>query len=226
MDYSQILPNMAYVWKEFYMLFINGVGQTLLFSLCAVIGGVIIGMLLTLIGRNKLAPLRWLVKIYVEIVRGTPMLLQLYIFYFFIPDLLSFLDISKFQAVSMALMLNSAAYISEIFRAGIDAVDKGQLEAARSLGMSEAQAMRTIILPQAIKNILPALGNEFIMLIKETSLASTFFAGELMTVYKTINGLTFLIVEPLLIIAIIYFVLTFSLSQGVKILERKMSNYD
>lgn len=226
MDYSNILPNIIYVWQKYYALFISGIGQTLLFSFVAILGGVIIGMVLTLLGRNRFKPFRWFVRVYVEIVRGTPMLLQLYIFYFFIPDLLSFLSIGKFAAISMALMLNSAAYISEIFRAGIDAVDKGQVEAARSLGMSEAQAMRTIVLPQAIKNILPALANEFIMLIKETSLASTFFAGELMTAYKTINGLTFLIVEPLLIIAIIYFILTFTLSRCVKILERKMANYD
>ena len=133
---------------------------------------------------------------------------------------------SKFWQIAVALICNSAAYVSEIFRAGIDAVDHGQMEAARCLGLSERQAMFKVVIPQAVKNILPALCNEFIMMIKETSLASTFFAGDIMTQYKTINGASYLVIEPLIIIAVIYFVLTFTLSKLVAIFERRMSTSD
>ena len=112
--------------------------------------------------------------------------------------------------------------MSEVIRSGIEAVDKGQTEAARSLGLSKRQTMLKIVLPQAVRYILPALGNEFIMMIKETSLASVFFVGDLMTQFQTISGATFLTMEPLIIIGIIYFVLTFSLSKGVAVLERRM----
>ena len=112
--------------------------------------------------------------------------------------------------------------MSEVIRSGIEAVDKGQMEAARSLGLSKRQTMLRIIMPQAVRYILPALGNEFIMMIKETSLASTLFVGELMTQYQVISGATFLTIEPLMIIAVIYFTLTFSLSKVVAVLERRM----
>ena len=110
--------------------------------------------------------------------------------------------------------------------AGIDAVDRGQMEAARSLGLNGRQAMVRVILPQAVKNILPALCNEFVSVIKETSLASTFFIGDIMSQYKIINGFTFLIIEPLLIAGIIYFIITFVLSKGIAVLERRMKASD
>jgi ABC-type amino acid transport system permease subunit len=127
------------------------------------------------------------------------------------------------MAVSVGLVLNTSAYISEIIRSGIQAVDKGQMEAARSLGLSYAQAMKKIILPQAMKNILPALANEFVTDIKETSLASTFFVGDLMTAYRSINGAIYLTLEPLFVVGIIYFALSFTLSKAVAYLERRMS---
>lgn len=225
------LANILKILERYGMLFVKGTGMTLLFSVVAVTGGVLMGFVLTLMKRSqfkigKVNPLSFLSAAYIEIVRGTPILLQLYVFYFWLPDALPFLHLTKFGSISLALVFNSAAYVSEIIRGGIEAVDKGQMEAARCLGLSHSMSMRKIIVPQAMKNILPALCNEFIMMIKETALASTFFAGDIMTQYKVVNGALFLVIEPLIIIGIIYFVLTFSLSKVVGIYERKMKSND
>jgi len=131
--------------------------------------------------------------------------------------------LSEFTCVMTACCVNSTAYVCEIVRAGIQAVDVGQTEAARSLGLNARQTMIHIVLPQAVKNILPALCNEFVAIVKETSLASTFFIGELMTQFKTINGLTFRVLEPLTIVGIIYFGVTFIMSKLIALLERRMN---
>lgn len=223
-----MLANISKILSKYGILFVRGVGVTLEFSAIAVIGGVIFGMVLATMRRSELSigkfkPFSFIATAYIEVVRGTPILLQLYLFYFYVATIL---PISKFQSISLALICNSAAYVSEIFRAGIDAVDSGQMEAARCLGLSKRQGMIKVVIPQAIKNILPALCNEFIMMLKETSLASTFFAGDIMTQYKTINGATFLTLEPLIIIGVIYFVLTFTLSKFVAVIERRMKSSD
>jgi ABC-type amino acid transport system permease subunit len=132
------------------------------------------------------------------------------------------LDPSPITCVAIGLTLNSAAYVTEIIRSGINAVDKGQTEAARALGLTARTTMLKVVMPQAVRNILPALGNEFITIIKETSLASTFFVGELMTTYATIKGITFNTVPTLMDIGIIYFVMTFTLSKLLGIAERRM----
>ena len=173
---------------------------------------------------SKFKIIRFLVSVYIEVIRGTPILLQLYVFYFVLPELLPFLDLSQFMWVAIAMCVNSGAYVSEVIRSGIQAVDKGQMEAARSLGMSQGQAMMKIILPQAVRNILPALGNEFIMILKETSLASTFFLGDLMTSHKIVSGATYLQLESLFIVGAIYLCITFPLSKLVEWFEKKMSN--
>ena len=226
-----IISNIFKLLIQYGPLFIEGIKITIAFSAVAVIGGSILGVLLTWMKRSKLYigklnVFSFIATTYIEIVRGTPILLQLYVFYFWIPELFDFIEISKFASISLALIFNSAAYVSELFRAGIEAVDKGQVEAARSLGLNSFQAMQKVILPQAIKNVLPALCNEFIMLVKETSLASTFFAGDIMTQYKIINGATFMVIEPLIIIGFIYFALTFSLSKVVAVFERRLANSD
>ena len=174
-------------------------------------------------GIGKVKPFRAIATAYVEIIRGTPILLQLYFFYFMLPQWLPFLNLSEFTCVMVACCVNSTAYVCEIVRAGIQAVDIGQTEAARSLGLNSRQTMLNIVLPQAVKNILPALCNEFVAIVKETSLASTFFIGELMTQFKTIQGITFRVLEPLTIIGIIYFLLTFILSKLIALLERRLS---
>jgi len=212
--------------KYWYVFLVKGIGYTLLLSVIVVFFGAIIGSILAIFKRTKFAPVKWLITAFVEVVRGTPALLQLYVAYFFVPMMLDIKGLSSeqqaFACCAIALIINSAAYVSEIIRSGIEAVDKGQTEAARSLGLTSGTTMIKIVLPQAVKNILPALGNEFITVIKETSLASTFFVGELMTSYLIVKGNTYLSTECLLIVAVLYFVLTFTLSKILGVAERKM----
>ena len=225
---SNVLENIVKVWTNYSHLFMQGLGITILLSIITVIMGSIFGFLLMLLRRSRFnifrfRPLNFIAAAYIEIIRGTPMLLQLYFFYFLLPEMLPFLELSKLTCCVVAMCVNSAAYVSEVFRSGIEAVDKGQTEAARSLGLDSRQTMIHVVLPQAIKNVLPALCNEFIMMIKDTSLASTFFVGELMSVYRTVSGILFLTIEPLIIVGIIYFIVTFVLSKFVRLLEMKLT---
>ena len=212
------------VTRYWDVFLIKGLSTTLALSAIAVFFGAIIGTLLAFGKMGKSRILRGIITAYVEIIRGTPSLLQVYVGYFVVPLLLPSLNVSTYASVSIALTINSSAYVSEVIRSGIQAVDKGQTEAARSLGLTQSQAMIKVVLPQAVKNILPALGNEFITIIKETSLASTFFVGDLMTSYLTVNGKEFLPLQCLLIVGIIYFILTFILGRGVSALERRLSH--
>ena len=227
MDFVTIGQNVIKLSIKYWDKFlITGMGYTLSLAAITVFFGAILGSLLALMRMTKFAPLRWIAAIYVEIVRGTPMLLQLYLFYFALPMAIPILNKQQYACVAIALVCNSAAYVSEIIRSGIQAVDLGQTEAARSLGLNQRLTMTQIILPQAVKNILPALGNEFIMVTKDTSLASTFFIGDLMTQVLLIKGATYLTIEPLVIVAVVYFVLTFILSKLVGLLERRMRRGD
>ena len=219
---------MLHVWERYWSLFLDALGMTVHMGLVTVFISTISGSLMALLRRSnwgigKVKPFRAIATAYVEIIRGTPILLQLYFFYFMLPKWLPFLNLSEFTCVMVACCVNSTAYVCEIVRAGIQAVDIGQTEAARSLGLNSRQTMLNIVLPQAVKNILPALCNEFVAIVKETSLASTFFIGELMTQFKTIQGITFRVLEPLTIIGIIYFLLTFILSKLIALLERRLS---
>ena len=220
--FSNIVKIMAKYWKVFLL---QGVGYTLLLSAITVVCGAVLGLLLYLGRTARFKPLNWLCIAIVEVVRGTPMLLQLYIAYFLVPKILPF-HVTEFGSVAVGLVINSGCYVSEIFRSGIQAIDKGQTEAARSLGLNGRQTMMRIILPQAIKNILPALGNEFITVVKETSLASTFFVGDLMTSYLKVKGNTYLTMECLTIVGVIYFVLTFLLSKLLSAFERRLKAND
>ena len=220
--FSNIVKIMAKYWKVFLL---QGVGYTLLLSAITVVCGAVLGLLLYLGRTARFKPLNWVVVAIVEVVRGTPMLLQLYIAYFLVPKILPF-HVTEFGSVAVGLVINSGCYVSEIFRSGIQAIDRGQTEAARSLGLNGRQTMMRIILPQAIKNILPALGNEFITVVKETSLASTFFVGDLMTSYLKVKGNTYLTMECLTIVGVIYFVLTFILSKLLGAFERRLKAHD
>ena len=227
MNFATIGQNIVKLWLKYWDKFlITGLEYTLSLAAITVLFGAILGSLIALMRMAKFPPLRWLAMVYTEIIRGTPMLLQLYLFYFGLPQLIPLLNRKQYLCVAIALVCNSAAYVSEIIRSGIQAVDIGQTEAARSLGMSGRMTMTQIILPQAVKNILPALGNEFIMITKDTSLASTFFIGDLMTQVLLIKGATYLTIEPLVISAAIYFVVTFILSKLVAALERRMRRGD
>ena len=225
MTLGEIFHGMWDIFIKYYIgqgLLVQGVGYTLGLSVIAVLSGVILGSLLAIGKMSRFKILNFLITAFVEIMRGTPALLQLYVAYFIIPMIFPKAQLSGLACVAIGLSLNSAAYVSEIIRSGISAVDKGQAEAARSLGLTATTTMLKVVMPQAIKNILPALGNEFIMVIKETSLASTFFIGELMTTYAIIKGITYNVIPALMDIGVIYFVITFTLSKLVGMAERRM----
>lgn len=221
-----LIEDMGSIFVEYWDLFlIKGLSATILLSLMTVVLGTLLGSVFALVKISGIKVLKWIINAIVEVIRGTPMLLQLYISTFLIPVIIpamNELENKKLLCIAITLVLNSAAYVSEIIRSGIEAVDKGQTEAARSLGLNKSTTMINIVFPQAIKNILPALGNEFITVIKETSLASTFYVGELMTQYHKIVGKTHNSLPILMIIGIIYFVLNFVLSKGLGIFERRM----
>ena len=227
MTFTTIFQNIIKILVKYWDVFlIKGVSVTLALSVITVFFGAILGALLALMKMSRVKVLRFLVTAFVEVIRGTPMLLQLYVGYFIVPLMFPALGLGTFASISVALVINSAAYVSEVIRSGIQAVDIGQTEAARSLGLSKGQTMRKVVLPQAVKNILPALGNEFVTIIKETSLASTFFVGDLMTAYLTVKGVTYLAFESLIIVGAIYFILTFTLSKLVGAYERRLKQSD
>ncbi len=219
-------PGIIEVFLQYWPLFLNGLIGTLKYAFIAVLFGSLLGVLVAIVNMSSNKIVSTIGSVYVNVLRGTPLLVQMYIAYFFIPmafPALSFL--SKEQCVILSLILNSSAYVSEIFRSGINAVDKGQTEAARSLGMSAKNTMMRIILPQAVKNILPALANEYIAMIKETSLAGTFMLYELMYT-RTLLANKFLVWQPLFIIAGIYLIVTMVLSALVRVMEKRLSISD
>jgi len=225
MTLGSIVHDMWEIFVTYYLgqkLLWTGVGYTLALSAIAVLSGVVLGSLMAVGKMSRFKVLRAVITAFVEIIRGTPALLQLFIAYFIVPMIFSFAEMTPFTCVAVGLSLNSAAYVTEIIRSGINSVDKGQTEAARALGLTSRTTMLKVVMPQAVKNILPALGNEFITIIKETSLASTFFVGELMTTYSVIKGVTFNVIPTLMDIGVIYFVLTFTLSKLLGIAERRM----
>ncbi|ABY95401.1 MULTISPECIES: amino acid ABC transporter permease [Thermoanaerobacter] len=201
-------------------LFVSGLLMTLKLTFLAVTIGVILGLIVALIKMSSIKPISFIGASYVEIIRGTPLLVQLLLIY---NGLMQFgIDIPAFTAGVSALAINSAAYVAEIIRAGIQAVDPGQNEAARSLGMTHAMAMRYVIIPQAIKNILPALGNEFIVMLKESAIISVIGFADLTRQADIIQSITYKYFEPYIIIAAIYFIMTFIFSRLLGIFERRL----
>lgn len=205
--------------------FLKGTEITIVLAFFAVLFGTILGLGLTLLRRSKIKVISVIATAYVEFVRGTPLLVQIYIIYIGLPKLIG-IDMPDMTVGAVALALNSAAYISEIIRAGIDAVDKGQMEAARSLGMNQSLAMLYVVIPQAFKNILPALGNEFVSVIKESSMVSVIGVAELMYNAGVVRGNTALGLEPVIVAAVIYFILTFTMTRGLGYIERRMKASD
>ena len=222
LDFSFIVEYMRYYFE--------GIKYTLLISFVAVLFGAVFGSLLFYMKSSnfhiwKIKPLKIIAVAYIEIIRGTPMILQIFIVYAGAEPFFG-MDLSALQAAFVAIALNSAAYVSEIVRAGIDAVDKGQMEAARSLGMKKSTAMMLIVVPQAVRNILPAIGNEFVAVIKESSMASVVGVGELMYAAKIVQGSTYRSLEPLIVAAGFYFILTFTLGRVISLIERRMKVSD
>ncbi|HEK7230490.1 TPA: ABC transporter permease subunit [Staphylococcus aureus] len=211
--------------SKYGSFFLKGIKITILISLIGVALGSILGAFVALMKLSKIKIISWIASIYIEILRGTPMLVQVFIVFFGITAALG-LDISALVCGTIALVINSSAYIAEIIRAGINAVDKGQMEAARSLGLNYRQTMKSVIMPQAIKNILPALGNEFVTLIKESSIVSTIGFGEIMFNAQVVQGISFDPFTPLLVAAALYFVLTFVLTRIMNMIEGRLNASD
>jgi len=204
----------------YWPLLLQGAAITVIISFFSVLLGGIGGTLLALLRLNSHKICQMLASAYIDFIRGTPLLIQIYIIFYGLPSL--GIRLPSLVAGVLAMSINSTAYVAEIIRAGILAVDKGQFEAAASLGMRKPLMMKEIILPQALKNILPALGNEFVTIIKESSIISVISVTDLMFVANTIRGNTFQAFTPLVVVALIYFVLTFTLSKIVRIFEKRL----
>ena len=213
------------ILAKYYPVFLKGLGGTMWLAGVTLLAGTVLGLLVAFLRMSKFKPLSGLTAVYIQILRGTPILLQLYFFWILLPKVLPF-EMSDTACIIVALIINASAYIAEIVRAGIAAVDPGQWEAGRSIGLTEIHLMQKIIMPQAVKNILPALVNQFIACIKETSLASVFFIRELTTAYKTVQASTFLTIQPLLISGLIYLIVTTVLSFEAGRIEGRLKASD
>jgi His/Glu/Gln/Arg/opine family amino acid ABC transporter permease subunit len=209
---------------------VDGAIVTLIISAIVVLLGSIIGTIMALLKLSKNVVLRAIANVYIEIIRGTPMLLQLSIGFVVLqiaaPAInmgILKIDFSLILPLTLVLAMNSGAYVAEIIRGGINAVSVGQKEAANSLGLRKGQTMRYVILPQALRNVLPALGNEFVTVIKDSSLLSSFGVFELFYGSKAVTSATYQALTPLIFAGIFYFVMTFVTGRLLSILERRLS---
>ena len=219
----------AVILQEYYPYFLDGVKNTLIIAAMSVVLGVIFGTLMAIMRMCRIKPLKWIATAYIEFIRGTPLMVQLmFIFYGLpmvgieFPDVSFIPNFSRFMAGIVAMSMNSCAYIAEVIRSGIQAVDEGQMEAARSIGFKYGESMKLVILPQAVKNILPALGNEFVTVIKESSIVSVIGISDLMYGAQGVIALTYRSLPCLAIAACIYFILTFISSRLIGLLEKRM----
>lgn len=210
-----------------YEMLIEGFGNTMLITLCALLIGVVIGSAIAITkyfaeDNKKLKILNWICDAYTTVIRGIPITVLLMIFYFVI--IIS--DTEGIITAIIAFGINSGAYMAELVRGGINAVDKGQMEAARSLGLSKGQAMAKVIMPQAIKNILPAIGNEMIALLKETSVAGYVTVVDLTRAANLIRTNTNDAVNPLILLAVVYLIVVVAMTRLLAILERRLRKSD
>ena len=202
---------------------VSGLGYTLLISLVAVLLGLVIGILAALGKLSRIKPLKWIASAYVDVIRGTPTMVQLLIIYYII---FASVNLSPWIVGALGFAINSGAYIAEIVRGGILSVDQGQTEAGRSLGLTQSQTMTHIIMPQAMKNILPALANEFIVLIKETAVVGMISNIDLLGAAKRVQGRTYDYLYPLLSAALIYYIVIKILSTALARVEARMRKSD
>lgn len=205
---------------ESFPLLLAGAGITVEITAISVGLGLFIGCMVGIARLCTIKPLRYFANVYVDFIRGTPLLIQIFLVYFALPAITS-KRVDPFFAAIAACSINSGAYIAEIFRAGIQSIDKGQMEAGRSLGMSWVQTMRYIIMPQAFKRIIPPLGNEFIAMLKDSSLVSVIGFEELTRRGQLIIARTYASFEIWMVVAIIYLVMTFAVARFVGMLERR-----
>lgn len=228
MAFFETMQKIIVRYSSFFM---EGIVNTLIIAAFSVLLGTLLGTVMATMRMGRIAPLRWLAVAYIEFIRGTPLMVQLmFIFYGLpmigikIPDISWIPNFSRFAAGIVAMSMNSCAYVAEIIRSGIQAVDIGQTEAARSVGFSSGEAMRLVVLPQAVKNILPALGNEFVTVIKESSIVSVIGIADLMFRTNDIIALSYRSLECLAVAAGLYFIMTFISSRLISLAERRMSH--
>ena len=234
MDVNAWLMDVGQFLSRYSALFIGGLRNTLILSIIAGVLSILVGGGLCVVRMNKITPLRWLAKIWIEFVRGTPVLVQIMMVYYGLPMIGVELPVPSFLGSAgersmygiIALTSNSGGYICEMIRSGIQSVDPGQMEAARSLGFGSVSSMLRIVMPQAVKNILPNFGNEFANLVKASSQVMVIGVAELMFSYNTISGTSGRPFLPLLVIALLYFVVTFAISLGVRAMERHFKKSD
>ncbi len=217
----------TFIEKGRYMAFVRGLGVTLQISFFAVLLGILIGVFVAVVKfsakRSKwMKPLEWICNAYVSIIRGTPVYVQLLIMNGIILSNLK----SSITIAVLTFGINSGAYVAEIIRAGINSIDKGQMEAGSSLGLGYGTIMKSIILPQAVKNILPALGNEFISLIKETSIAGVLAISDITKAAERVQGATYEMYTPMISVAVIYFTIVMGLTKLLSLFERRLSASD
>ena len=220
-----MLDNMIKIWMKYDYVFLEGLWGTLWLALITVLFGTVLGTVVSLMRMSRWKGLYAVSSVYIEVLRGTPILLQLYFFWLLLPKVLP-IEMSDTSCIVVALIINSSSYVAEVIRAGIQAVDKGQMEAARSLGLSGRGAMRWVILPQAVKNILPALANEFIVLLKETSISGYIGLTDLTRGGDIIRGVTFDALLPLFVVALIYLVIVMFFTWIMGLLERRLRESD
>ncbi|MEN6461455.1 MAG: amino acid ABC transporter permease [Syntrophomonas sp.] len=219
--------NLGKVFSEVYPLLLNGLWITIEVTVLSLLLAFILGLFSCFMGMSKTTPLRWISKIYVGIIRGTPLLVQVFYIYFAIPQLLQFLGFdlrfTPFSAGLITLTLNAGAYMSEIFRGAINAVNPGQMEAARSLGLSHAQAMKKVVLPQALRICLPSLVNQFIITLKDSSLISVIGLADIMYQAKIYVGRSMESFATYTWVGLFYFVVIAILTQIAKTVERRVN---
>ncbi len=219
--------NLGEVFSEVYPLLFKGLWITIEISVLSLLLAFVLGLCACFMGISKKAPLRWISKAYVGLIRGTPMLVQVFYVYFAIPQLLQFMGFgvrfTPFTAGLITLTLNAGAYMSEIFRGAINAVNTGQMEAARSLGLSHRQAMKRVILPQAFRICLPSLVNQFIITIKDSSIISVISLAEIMYQAKIYVGQSMNSFATYTWVALFYLVVITILTQITKMIEKKVT---
>ncbi|MBD8842367.1 MULTISPECIES: amino acid ABC transporter permease [unclassified Paenibacillus] len=213
LDFSFLLEH----WQDYA----RSAWVTLELSFFGVLFGTLLGVIMALMRISRIWPIKFVASAYIELIRGTPMLVQILIIHYGLTVI--GVNLPAFMSGVVALTMNSSAYMAEVFRAGIQAIDKGQTEASRSLGMTNGMTLRYIILPQAFRNMLPAIGNEFIIIIKDSSLVSMIGIAEIIYTARTIQGVTFQPLAPLLVAAGLYFIITFTLANLLSWLERRLS---
>lgn len=219
--YKALIPDQR------YLAYLNGIKVTILISLMAIFLGIVIGVVIAVLkvtaNNYKIKWLNFICSTYINIIRGTPLMVQLLIIYNLI---FTSRNTNELMVGAVCFGINSGAYVAEIIRAGIESIDRGQMEAGRSLGLNYIKTMQMIIMPQAIKNILPALGNEFIVLIKETSIVSIIAVSDLLKNAQYIGSRTWDILPPLVIAAICYLIMVMGLTKLLELFERRLAKGD